>query len=93
MGAFMRCKVIFLNKKQQVPVKRLGEEWTDIASWLPEFKQFVGKQFPGKVLIDGNNKVAICGVMKFRTSVDTVSVQIGLDYLKKEGYEPEVIEL
>lgn len=89
----MHCKVIFLHKKQQVPLKLLGKDWSDLAGWLPEFRQCMGKQFAGKVLIDADRKLAIIGVMKFKTCTDTVSIKMGLDYLKNEGYRPEVIEL
>ena len=89
----MRCKVIFLSKKQQVPLKQLGKEWRDIAEWWPETTGLWGSKLAGKVLIDGDNKVAICGVVKFRTSLDSISMEAGLKYLEQEGYEPEIIEL
>lgn len=89
----MHCRVIFLSKKQTVPWKLLGKEWADIASWWPETASLWGHKLAGKVLIDGDNKVAVVGVVKFKTTLDHNSMETGLKYLEAEGYEPEIINL
>lgn len=80
-------KVIKLNKEQVVPRKELGEEWTDLEVWWPDTVSFLGRELAGRVLLDTQNGLAVIGVVKFKTTEDTVSIRRGLDWLAQKGYE------
>jgi hypothetical protein len=86
-GVFVVLKVIVLNKEQIVPRRELGEEWINLEEWWPDTVSFLGRELAGRVLMDVQAGLAIIGVVKFKTTEDTVSIRRGVEWLRSQGYE------
>ena len=82
-------RVLFISKKQSVPVE-LGPEWKNLREWWPDWCSCMGSHLAGKVLVDADNNVALIGVVKFKKSEDRISQDIGLKFLRDSGYIPVV---
>jgi hypothetical protein len=79
-------RVLLLNKNQIVPRKQLGMEWENLEVWWPDTVAMMGRDLGGRVLVDEENGLAIIGVVKFKSSPDTVSIRRGLGWLAANGY-------
>ena len=87
-------RVLLLNKNQIVPRRELGAEWENLEVWWPDTVTMMGRDLAGRVLLDEENRLAIIGVVKFKTSPDTYNIRKGLEWLAANGYsDVEIVDI